>query len=90
MLFIGICGASGRKNHAGRGVSHAIGASSVTLKQDAYYFDHPDLSFSQRAALNYDEPQLYLTMIYCSRMFRRSLGSSAVTAKAMTSPSMPR
>jgi uridine kinase len=60
MLFIGICGASGSgKTTLAEELAHAIGASSAMLKQDAYYFDHPELTFSQRAALNYDEPKIF-------------------------------
>ncbi len=60
MLFIGICGASGSgKTTLAEELVHAIGASSTMLKQDAYYFDHPDLSFEERAKLNYDEPKIF-------------------------------
>ncbi len=60
MLFIGICGASGSgKTTLAEELVHAIGASSAVIKQDAYYFDHPDLTFTQRAALNYDEPNIF-------------------------------
>ena len=60
MLFIGICGASGSgKTTLAEELVHAMGANSTVIKQDAYYFDHPDLTFSERATLNYDEPRIF-------------------------------
>lgn len=60
MLFIGICGASGSgKSTLARELVRDIGFSSVVLNQDAYYLDHPDLSFEERAHLNYDEPCIF-------------------------------
>lgn len=60
MLFIGICGASGSgKTTLAQELVQAIGVSSAVIKQDAYYFDHPQLSFEERATLNYDEPKIF-------------------------------
>ncbi|MDD2561354.1 MAG: uridine kinase [Eubacteriales bacterium] len=60
MLFIGICGASGSgKTTLAEELVQAVGASSVVIKQDAYYFDHRELSFDQRARLNFDEPKIF-------------------------------
>lgn len=60
MLFIGICGASGSgKSTLAQELVRGIGASSAVLNQDAYYLDHPDLSFEERTRLNYDEPCIF-------------------------------
>ncbi|MBR5231146.1 MAG: uridine kinase [Clostridia bacterium] len=60
MIFIGICGASGSgKTTLANELCHAIGASSTLISQDAYYLDHPDLSFEERCKLNYDEPCIF-------------------------------
>lgn len=60
MLFIGICGASGSgKSTLAQELVREIGASSAVLNQDAYYLDHPDLSFEERTRLNYDEPCIF-------------------------------
>ena len=60
MLFIGICGASGSgKSTLARELVRDVGAKSVVLNQDAYYFDHPDLTFEERTLLNYDEPCIF-------------------------------
>lgn len=60
MLFIGICGASGSgKSTLAQELVRGIGASSTVLNQDAYYLDHPDLSFEERTHLNYDEPCIF-------------------------------
>ncbi len=81
MLFIGICGASGSgKTTLAEELVHAIGASSAMLKQDAYYFDHPDLTFAQRAALNYDEPQIFDHDLLLSDV-KSLLAGKAITRK---------
>ena len=60
MIFLGICGASGSgKSTLAQELTREIGVSSVIIQQDAYYLDHPDLSFEQRARLNYDEPGIF-------------------------------
>ena len=60
MLFIGICGASGSgKTTLAHELMRDMGADSVVINQDAYYLDHPDLSFEERARLNYDEPIIF-------------------------------
>lgn len=60
MVFIGICGASGSgKTTLAKELCRAIGASSALLNQDAYYLDHPELTFEERTKLNYDEPFIF-------------------------------
>lgn len=60
MLFIGVCGASGSgKSTLAKELVRDIGASSVVINQDAYYKDHPHLSFEERTHLNYDEPCIF-------------------------------
>lgn len=60
MLFIGICGASGSgKSTLSEELLRAIGPDNTLINQDAYYYDHPHLSFEERAALNYDEPHIF-------------------------------
>ncbi|MBQ7520966.1 MAG: uridine kinase [Clostridia bacterium] len=60
MLFIGICGASGSgKTTLADELVRDMGVDSVVINQDAYYIDHPDLSFEERMHLNYDEPGIF-------------------------------
>ncbi len=60
MLFIGICGASGSgKTTLARELVRDMGVESVVINQDAYYLDHPELSFEERCGLNYDEPCIF-------------------------------
>lgn len=60
MLLIGICGASGSgKTTLARELVRDCGKSSVVINQDAYYLDHPDMTFEERCALNYDEPCIF-------------------------------
>ena len=60
MLFIGICGASGSgKSTLAEELSCSIGVKCLVINQDAYYRDHPSLSFEERCLINYDEPQIF-------------------------------
>lgn len=60
MLFIGICGASGSgKSTLADALCERLGDKCFVIRQDAYYYDHPDLSFKELARLNYDEPQIF-------------------------------
>ena len=61
MIFIGICGASGSgKSTLAHALEERLGSSRcLVLQQDAYYRDHPDLTFEQRVLLNYDEPEIF-------------------------------
>ena len=60
MLFIGICGASGSgKSTLADELSTLVNRSILIINQDAYYRNHPDLSFEERCRLNYDEPSIF-------------------------------
>ena len=60
MLFIGICGASGSgKSTLAAELSTMVNRSILIINQDAYYRNHPDLSFEERCRLNYDEPSIF-------------------------------
>ena len=60
MLFIGICGASGSgKTTLAEELVRDMGVPSVVISQDAYYIDHPELTFEERVHLNYDEPGIF-------------------------------
>ena len=60
MLFIGICGASGSgKTTLAEELTKMVNKSILIINQDAYYYDHPDMSFEERCALNYDEPAIF-------------------------------
>ncbi len=58
MLTIGIAGGTGSgKTTVARSVIDRLGAGKVTfISQDNYYKDHPELSFEERGAINYDHP----------------------------------
>ena len=60
MLFIGICGASGSgKSTLAYELAKMVNRSILVINQDAYYLDHPELSFEERCLLNYDEPSIF-------------------------------
>ena len=52
MIFIGICGASGSgKSTLAHALEERLGSNRcLVLQQDAYYRDHPDLTFELRRA----------------------------------------
>ena len=87
MVFIGICGASGSgKTTLAKELCRAIGASSALLNQDAYYLDHPELTFEERTKLNYDEPFIFdHDLLYQDA--RMLMAGQSVTARHMILPS---
>ena len=60
MLVIGICGAGGSgKSTLARELEARLDQKCVYLKQDSYYKDHPNMTFEERARINYDEPDAF-------------------------------
>lgn len=60
MLFIGVCGASGSgKSTLAEALRNRLGDRCYVIQQDAYYKDHPDMTFEERGLLNYDEPEIF-------------------------------
>ena len=60
MLIIGICGASGSgKSTLAKALAARLEKSCIYIKQDSYYKDHPDMEFSDRERINYDEPEAF-------------------------------
>ncbi len=58
-FLIGIAGGSGSgKTTVARNIAASLSAGDhvAIIEMDSYYKDHPDLSFEERAALNYDHP----------------------------------
>ena len=52
MLFIGICGASGSgKSTLAEELATMVNKSILIINQDAYYKNHPDLSFEKRCLI---------------------------------------
>ena len=81
MLVIGICGASGSgKSTLARELEAKLNKRCVYLKQDSYYKDHPEMSFEERTAINYDEPQAFEHDALCADLMALREGKS-ITAK---------
>ena len=81
MLVIGICGASGSgKSTLAKELEAKLNKRCVYLKQDSYYKDHPEMSFEERAAINYDEPQAFEHDALCADLLALKEGR-AITAK---------
>ena len=82
MLTIGICGASGSgKTTLAEELAAQINGRAILLNQDAYYRDHPSLSFSEREKLNYDEPGIFEHDLFYSDMNALKNGQ-AISRKA--------
>lgn len=59
-MLIGICGASGSgKSTLAYELAQKVKGDIRIINQDAYYLDHPALSFEERSHLNYDEPSVF-------------------------------
>lgn len=81
MLFIGICGASGSgKSTLAKELATMVNRSILIINQDAYYYDHPDLTFEERCRLNYDEPSIFEHDLLLSDV-RRLLAGERVPKK---------
>jgi uridine kinase len=78
MLMIGIAGGTGSgKSTVARAIVEQLGEQQVALmQQDAYYLDHPDLSFAERSQLNYDHPNSFDTELLLSHLQRLRQGQS--------------
>lgn len=82
MLTIGICGASGSgKTTLAEELAAAIDGRSILLNQDAYYRDHPHLSFEEREKLNYDEPGIFEHDVFLEDM-RALTGGKPIRRRA--------
>ncbi|MCL6631964.1 MAG: uridine kinase [Alicyclobacillus herbarius] len=63
MLILGIAGGTGSgKSTVAQAIVKELGVDQVALlPQDAYYLDHPELTFAERSQLNYDHPHSFDT-----------------------------
>ncbi len=60
MIIVGICGASGSgKSTLAKRIKDSLACSCTIIGQDCYYRNFPELPFSERIKLNYDEPGIF-------------------------------
>jgi uridine kinase len=60
MIIVGICGASGSgKSTLAKRIKDSLACSCTIIGQDCYYRNFPDMPFSERIKLNYDEPGIF-------------------------------
>lgn len=82
MMLIGICGASGSgKSTLAKELSEKVKGKIRIINQDAYYLDHPTLTFEERTHLNYDEPSIFDHDLLLEDM-KMLLSGKPVTKKA--------
>lgn len=88
MLMIGICGASGSgKSTLAAALAGAIQGRCVLLAQDSYYKNHPDLPFSQREKINYDEPDAFEHDLLLGDLKELAGRAGPLPARPTTTPS---
>lgn len=82
MLFIGICGASGSgKSTLAEELATMVNKSILIINQDAYYKNHPDLSFEDAAACSITMSRPSLITTSCWKMCANCSMAGGVTRK---------
>lgn len=78
MLIIGIAGGSGSgKTTVAEAVVAALDPTDVAVIQhDSYYRHHPELTFEQRAALNFDHPDAFETELLIEHLSELRMGKA--------------
>ena len=86
--LIGIAGFSGSgKTTVANALARELPASIFSL--DAYYFDHPELSFEERCQLNYDHPEMLDAAMIADHL-RALAGRQPITRPVYDFPSHSR
>ena len=68
-VTVGICGGTGSgKTTLAERISEAFGNDAVLIGMDTYYKDYPELSFAERAKMNYDHPDAFDTELFLSHI----------------------
>lgn len=75
-ILIGIAGASASgKSLLANTIVDELGSDRVAvISEDAYYKNHPDLSFEERAQLNYDHPDAFDHDLLCEHLHTLQMG----------------
>ena len=78
-IVFGVAGGTGSgKTTVARQVAQAVEHTQVAyLPHDAYYCDHPQLSFAERARINYDHPDSLQTDLLVEHIRQLLAGESA-------------
>ncbi len=79
MIVVGIAGGSGsgKSTFADKLKAH-FGDRMGIIRHDYYYNNHPELSYEQRAALNYDVPEALETKLLVSHLKALKAGNAVV------------
>ncbi|MCQ2457026.1 MAG: uridine kinase [Clostridia bacterium] len=68
-LIIGICGGTGSgKTTLANRIAEAFGDDSLLISMDSYYKDHPEMTYDERAKINYDHPDAFDMKLLCSHL----------------------
>lgn len=78
MLIIGIAGPSGSgKSLLANTIINEIGSNEVVvISEDSYYKDHSDLTFEERAKINYDHPNAFDHVLLCQQLTELQAGKN--------------
>lgn len=78
-FVIGIAGGTGSgKTTLARNIHEAFPQDSLLISMDNYYRDHPELSYEERAAINYDHPDSFETDMFLDDIMTLKKGGTAV------------
>lgn len=64
-VLVGIAGGTGSgKTTVAQALVDSLPGRSLLLQQDSFYKNHPDLTYEERARLNYDHPEAFDTDLF--------------------------
>jgi uridine kinase len=76
-FIVGIAGGTGSgKTTLTQRLESTLGSDIQVLRHDNYYRDHPELTFEERAKLNYDHPLAFETELLIAHLQKLSQGQS--------------
>ena len=77
IMIIGIAGGTGSgKTTLARNIAESFGDRISVIRHDDYYKAHPNLSYDERAKLNYDHPDAFDTPLLLSHLDKLKCGEA--------------
>ncbi len=78
-VLVGIAGGTGSgKTTVAQALINTLPGQALLLQQDSFYKNHPDLTFEERACLNYDHPDAFDTDLFLDVLLALKEGRHAV------------
>lgn len=77
IMIIGIAGGTGSgKTTLARNISESFGSRISVIRHDDYYKEHSNLTYNERAKLNYDHPDAFDTKLLIEHLDRLKRGEA--------------